>query len=333
MCTCIAYKNKDFYFGRNLDLDCSFGEQVVVTPRNFSLEFRNTEWEKRHYAMIGMASADDRFPLYAEAVNEKGLCMAGLNFPGNAYYQKADGAGLELASFEVIPWLLGKCSSVSEAAGYLEEMRIVDTAFAQEMPPAPLHWMLADREKCLVLEAVREGLKVYDNPIGVLTNNPPFSYHLTNLRNYLNLTPGVPENRFAAGLKLTPYGQGMGALGLPGDVSPASRFVRAAFLKWNSVCEPEESASVTQFFHILDNVSMVRGAAVTSEGKCDITTYSCCVNADRGIYYYKTYGNSQIRAAVLGEEECQKSSLTVFGLENRQQIHYVNGPHVAKWEQ
>src|SRR5699024_2599362 len=82
MCTCIAYKNKDFYFGRNLDLDCSFGEQVVVTPRNFSLEFRNTEWENRHYAMIGMASADDRFPLYAEAVNEKGLCMAGLNFPG-----------------------------------------------------------------------------------------------------------------------------------------------------------------------------------------------------------------------------------------------------------
>ena len=217
MCTCITYKNKGFYFGRNLDIDCSFGEQVVVTPRNFSLEFRNTQQEKRHYAMIGMASADDRFPLYAEAVNEKGLCMAGLNFPGNAYYQKAEGRGLEIASFEVIPWILGRCSSVAEAERYLGEMRIVDTAFAEKMPPAPLHWMLADKEKCLVLEAVREGLKVYENPVGVLTNNPPFDYHRMNLNNYLGLSAENPENRFAEDLELKTYAQGMGGIGLPGD--------------------------------------------------------------------------------------------------------------------
>ncbi len=321
MCTCIAYKNKDFYFGRNLDLDCSFGEQVVVTPRNFSLEFRNTEWENRHYAMIGMASADDRFPLYAEAVNEKGLCMAGLNFPGNAYYQKAAGAGLELASFEVIPWLLGKCSSVSEAAGYLEEMRIVDTAFAQEMPPAPLHWMLADREKCLVLEAVREGLKVYDNPIGVLTNNPPFDYHRMNLNNYLGLSAGNPENRFSDGLQLKTYAQGMGGMGLPGDASSASRFIRAAFLKWNSVAPEKEEANVSQFFHILDSVAMVRGAVVTEAGTYDITTYSCCVNAETGAYYYKTYDDSRVRRVDLFQTDPEDSDLCFFHGQPFDQFH------------
>lgn len=333
MCTCITYTNEDFYFGRNLDLEYSFGESVVITPQNYSFSLRRAGQMRTRYAMIGMAAVAGDYPLYAEAVNEKGLCLAGLNFPGNACYQPYREGAENITPFELIPWILGQCAGAEEAEKLLENLNILDEPFSASMPLAPLHWMMADREKCLVLEATAEGLQVYENPVGILTNNPPFSYHLTNLRNYLNLTPGVPENRFAAGLKLTPYGQGMGALGLPGDVSPASRFVRAAFLKWNSVCEPEESASVTQFFHILDNVSMVRGAAVTSEGKCDITTYSCCVNADRGIYYYKTYGNSQIRAAVLGEEECQKSSLTVFGLENRQQIHYVNGPHVAKWEQ
>ena len=312
MCTCITYKNKDFYFGRNLDIDCSFGEQVVVTPRNFSLEFRNTQQEKWHYAMIGMASADDRFPLYAEAVNEKGLCMAGLNFPGNAYYQKAEGRGLEIASFEVIPWILGRCSSVAEAERYLGEMRIVDTAFAEKMPPAPLHWMLADKEKCLVLEAVREGLKVYENPVGVLTNNPPFDYHRMNLNNYLGLSAGNPENRFAEDLELKTYAQGMGGIGLPGDASSASRFIRAAFLKWNSEAPEEEKANVSQFFHILDSVAMVRGAVVTEAGTYDITTYSCCINAATGAYYYKTYDDSRIRRTDLYQADPEGSVLCFF---------------------
>ena len=312
MCTCITYKNKDFYFGRNLDIDCSFGEQVVVTPRNFSLEFRNTQQEKWHYAMIGMASADDRFPLYAEAVNEKGLCMAGLNFPGNAYYQKAEGRGLEIASFEVIPWILGRCSSVAEAERYLGEMRIVDTAFAEKMPPAPLHWMLADKEKCLVLEAVREGLKVYENPVGVLTNNPPFDYHRMNLNNYLGLSAENPENRFAEDLELKTYAQGMGGIGLPGDASSASRFIRAAFLKWNSAAPEEEKANVSQFFHILDSVAMVRGAVVTEAGTYDITTYSCCINAATGAYYYKTYDDSRVRRTDLSQADPEGSVLCFF---------------------
>ena len=305
MCTCITYENGGFYFGRNLDLDVSFGQTVTVTPEKFPLNFRKTKKAEKHYAMIGMASDNDAFPLYAEAVNEKGLAMAGLNFPGNAYYQNAGRGEPELASFEVIPWVLGTCDSIAEAEGYLRKTEIVDLAFSEHMPPAPLHWMLADREKCIVLEPVREGLRIYDNPFGVLTNNPPFDFHRINLNNYLNLSARSPENRFSDRLNLKAYSQGMGGTGLPGDASSASRFVRAAFLKWNSVSPTDEEANVSQFFHILDNVAMVRGAVVTEEGKYDITMYSCCMNADTGVYYYKTYDDSRIRSADLHDVDLQ----------------------------
>lgn len=297
MCTCITYSNGDFYFGRNLDLDCSFNEMVTVTPRSFPLRFCNAGNLEHHYAMIGMASADKRFPLYAEAVNEKGLAMAGLNFPGSAVYQKSDAKGLELASFEMIAWFLGKCASVEEAKQYLSGLKITDDAFSPAMPPAPLHWMMADKDRCIVIEPEKEGIKVYDNPFGVLTNNPPFGYHQLNMNNYLNLTAESPQNRFAERLELRPFAQGMGAVGLPGDASSVSRFVRAAFLKWNSVAPEEESANITQFFHILDNVAMIRGTVVTDQGTYDITTYSCCVNTRTGIYYYKTYEDSRLHAA------------------------------------
>lgn len=312
MCTCITYENGDFYFGRNLDLDSSFNESVVLTPRNFPLEFRKTEKMNTHYAMIGMASKNDCFPLYAEAVNEKGLCMAGLNFPGNAYYQKVTGNGLELASFEVIAWFLGKCASVKDTRKYLESLKIVDLSFTSRMPAAPLHWMLADSKECLVLEAVKDGLKVHQNPFGVLTNNPPFDYHRMNMVNYLNLTAQNPENRFCAGLPLKPYAQGMGAVGLPGDWSSSSRFVRAAFLKWNSRAQQSENTNVSQFFHILDNVAMVRGSVITDTGTCDITTYSCCVNTRTGRYYYRRYDDFMIRTADPLTADLDASSLYWF---------------------
>ena len=314
MCTCITYENGGFYFGRNLDLDVSFGQTVTITPRNFPLDFSRAGKMERHYAMIGMASASETFPLYAEAVNEKGLAMAGLNFPGNAFYQEPDGKGLELASFEIIAWILGKCASVEEAEAYLTGMKIVNLSFAPRMPAAPLHWMLADRSKCLVLEAVEEGLKVYENPFGVLTNNPPFPFHQMNMGNYLNLTSKSPKNRFSEGLVLNPCSQGMGALGLPGDASSSSRFVRAAFYKWNSVSEPSEQANVSQFFHILDGVAMIRGSVITDQGTCDITLYSCCMNTQTGVYYYKTYEDSCLRRIDMYQRDLEEKRLiTVTG--------------------
>ena len=324
MCTCITYDNGEFYFGRNLDLEYSFGERVVVTPRNFPLAFKRSEPLSSHYAMIGMASVMDNYPMYAEAVNEKGLGMAGLNFPGNAVYPKYSSKPHQITPYEIIPWILGRCASVKEAADLLKQTDLIGIPFTSEVPLAPLHFMIADRESVLVAEPEAEGLKLYVNPFGVLTNNPPFPFHVINMQQYINLTPKSPENRFASGLQLKPFGQGMGAIGLPGDASPASRFVRAAFLKWNASAPKEEKASVSQFFHILDGVAMVRGMVITEEGRADITTYSCCANTCTGVYYYKTYDNHRIQAVDMHRENLDGSQLISYGLSNEEDIRVVN---------
>lgn len=325
MCTSLTFQSSDFYFGRNLDLEYNFGEKIVITPRQYPFIFKFAGTLSEHYAIIGTAQITDGCPLYAEAVNEKGLCLAALNFPGNAVYAETPESGkTNLAPFELFGFLLGTCATVKEAEEKLKTVCITHTAFKDGYPVAPLHWHIADKDRSLVLECTKDGMHLYENPVGVLTNNPPFPFQLTNLQNYMHLTSNPPENRFAPALKLAPYGQGMGALGLPGDASPASRFVRAAFCKWNSELPSGEEASVTQFFHILDNVAMVAGSVRTPENKLDRTTYSSCINASRGIYYYKTYNNNQISAVSMHKTDLDGCAPVVFEQVNRQQICYQN---------
>lgn len=324
MCTCITYKNGDFYFGRNLDLEYTFGEKVVITPRKYKFSFKMLPDMPSHYAMIGMAAVHEDYPLYAEAVNEKGLGIAGLNFPGNAVYKDRMEEKKNVAPYELFPWILGQCSTVDEARGLLEDVNLLNVPFVETLPLAPLHWMIADEKSCIVLEAVEDGIHIYENKYGVLTNNPPFPYYQMHLSNYRNLTAKVPNNQFAEELELPIYGQGMGGIGLPGDFSPVSRFIKAAFLKWNSYANTDELSNVTQFFHILDGVAMVRGAVLTEEEKCDMTTYSCCVNVKKGIYYYKTYENNQIQQIELGKEDLENSNLKIFQLPRQQNINKLN---------
>lgn len=295
MCTSFTYKNNDFYFGRNLDLDCGFGQQVVITPRNYAFSFHHVEDLKSHYALIGMATVMDGVPLYAEAVNEKGLAMAGLQFTGNAVYYPFQENKSNIAPYELIPWLLGQCDSIKEARKLLKEVSILDTPFKEGVPNSPLHWIIADKEETIVLESTKEGTQIYEDQVGVLTNNPPFSFHLYNLSQYLNVTKAYPNNRFSSTIELTPYAAGMGAIGLPGDASSPSRFIHTAFLKENLVSDGTEKDNVQQFFRVLNSVAMIKGSVLTEQNTLDYTIYSSCINCDQGIYYYTTYEDSSIR--------------------------------------
>lgn len=324
MCTCIDFTTKDHYFGRTLDLEYRFDEKVVITPRNYCFALKNGTTIRTRYAMIGMASVKENYPLYAEATNEKGLSIAGLNFLGNACFFPEDKSRFNLTPYELFPYFLGLYSTVADLREILPDLNITDIPLSEDIPLAELHWMISDGTECIILEQMEDGLKIYDNPVGILTNNPPFSYHLANLNNYMNLTPCCPENRFSDKLNLQQYGMGMGAIGLPGDSSPSSRFVKASFTKLNSVCEKDEMSSVTQFFHILGSVSIVKGTTLTKDGLDDLTTYACCMNTTRGIYYYKTYNNSQITALrMTGREKCRKT-LCIHELIDTQQVRYVN---------
>lgn len=324
MCTAIAYKTNDFYFGRTLDYDFSYGEQITVTPRTFPLSFRHKNTLSQHYAIIGMAHVAQNYPLYYDAVNEKGLSMAGLNFVGFAQYCAPVEGKINIASFEFIPFILAQCVSVGEAKKLLDRINLTDDAFSNQLPPAQLHWLIADQDEAITVESVANGLRIYSNPVGVLTNNPPFDEQMLQLRNYMHLSPNEPENRFCKELDLKPYSRGMGAIGLPGDLSSQSRFVRAAFTKLNSVCDGSESSSVSQFFHILDAVSQTRGCCRLANGKYEISIYASCCNASRGIYYYVSYDNRQINAVDLHRENLMSDQLAAYPLRLTQEILLQN---------
>ena len=165
-----------------------------------------------------------------------------------------------------------------------------------------------------MIESVADGLKVYDDPAGVLTNNPPFPQQMFALNNFMHLSPKQPENLFSDALPLTLYSRGMGALGLPGDLSSASRFVRAAFTRLHSVSGEGEADSVGQFFHILGAVEQQNGCCEVRPGEYERTIYTSCWNADRGIYYYTTYENSQITAVDLHKENLDSDALIRYSV-------------------
>lgn len=330
MCTAAVYKTKDCYFGRNLDFEFSYEETVTVTPRNYPFHFQKMGDMETHYAMIGMAFVQDDYPLYYDATNEKGLSMAGLMFAGNADYKPEMGGKDNVSPFEFIPWILGQCGNISEVKALLERINLVAINFSEKLPLSPLHWLISDKESSITVESVKDGLKVYDNPVGVLTNNPPFDMQMFYLSNFLGLSTERPQNCFAKGLPLETYSRGMGAMGLPGDLSSASRFVKAAFTKMNSCSGDSESESVSQFFHILGSVEQQRGCVhitsddVTGDGKYEITIYSSCCNVDKGIYYYTTYENSQITGVDMYRENLDGKRLVSYPLIKGQQIRMQN---------
>ncbi len=359
MCTALSLTTKDHYFGRNLDLDRSYGEEVCVMPRRFPLVFRTMGEMREHHAMIGMATVaggiplfdrlencisstspldfyqlrkryDRRehgggyYPLFYEAANEYGLAMAGLNFPGNAYYAPLAEEKDNIAPFELIPWILGQCKTVEEANVLLARINLADIAFSESLPLSPLHWMICDREHAIVVEAMRDGLHIYENPVGVLTNNPPFAQHLENLRRYRHLRNDNAHVVREDDLPYVSYCQGLGAVGLPGDVSSMSRFARMVFGREHSVSAEDEMSSVGQFFHLLASVSMVKGTCKTDEGTWDITGYSACINLDRGLYYYTTYGNQRITCVNMHHTDLDSEKISCFPLIAAQSIQYQN---------
>ena len=284
MCTAATYKTKDFYFGRTLDYEFSYGDEITITPRNYPFHFRHSDKAPdSHYAIIGMAHVAGDYPLYYDAINEKGLGMAGLNFVGNAVYAEPVSDKENVAQFEFIPWILSQCATLKEARQRLSTMNLTNTQFSENFPCAQLHWILADASGCLVIEST-----------------------------------------FAPGLELQSYSRGMGALGLPGDLSSASRFAKVAFTKMNSRSGDSELESVSQFFHILGSVDQQRGCCEVAKGKYEITLYTSCCNTTKGIYYYTTYENHQINAVDMHRENLDTTVLIRYPVLAKQNICFQN---------
>lgn len=290
-----------------------------------------------HHAIIGIAYIADEpadqlasgqpksSPLLYDAINEKGLGIAGLNFVGNAVYHDYVEGKDNIAQFELLPWILGQCATVSEVKTLLANLNLRNLNFSDQLPTSDLHWEITDiNGVCIVVESVNEGLKIYDNPIGVLTNNPTFDKQLLGLSNYQHLSAKSPVNNFAPDYNFPVYSRGMGAIGLPGDLSSESRFVKAAFTKLNSRSATDEPSSVSQFFHILHSVDQQNGCCNLGNDKYEHTIYSSCYNLEESIFYYTTYNNHQISAINLSKADLTSSEVIRFDIIETEQINYQN---------
>lgn len=324
MCTAITYNKGDFYFGRTLDYEFSYGDKITVTPRNYRFDFGKAGICGSHYAMIGMAHIADNYPLYYEAVNEKGLGMAGLNFVDNAVYGTKSSGEYPIAPHEFIPFMLSRCENLSQARKLLDEICLVDRGFSEKLPVSQLHWIIADKSGAITVESTKNGMFVYDNQAGVLTNNPEFPAQILHLSNYMGLSAKPPENNLCSSIELPRYSRGMGAIGLPGDWSSESRFVRAVFVKLNSVCGDTEIDAVSQFFHMIGAVDIPRGCCDLGDNKYHITRYTCCTDCSKGIYYYTTYESRRISAVNMHHENLNGCRLACYDPVSVEQIVFQN---------
>ena len=288
MCTAMKI---DGLFGRTLDLEYGYAEEVVLTPRSYPLPMRHRADMERHYAILGMATVAEGFPLYYDAVNECGLGMAGLNFPHSGWYC-APKEG-DVASFEIIPYVLGSCATIEEAKDALRQVWVCNTAFSDAFAPTKLHWMVADGQESIVVESTAEGLAVYDNPLGVMTNEPPFPYQLRLWADYAHLTAEEPS--------VTPphLGRGSGSEGLAGGFSSPARFQRGAFVVAHS--EGGEDA-VGQFFHAIGAVEVPRGCVRLTDGGRVTSRYNSCMDLQEKVYYYRTYDCHRIHGVKMTAE-------------------------------
>ena len=306
MCTAIAIRKNGLFFGRNMDIENHFGERIIYTPRHFSINYRH-EADEGGYSVLGIGTVIDGVPLYADGVNEKGLCIAGLNFRYNAKYGKSKMNEVNLAPYEIIPYLLRRCESVGEIKKLISTVNITDTPINSETPIPYLHFFVADKHSSMVIEPTFGGVKLYDNPYNILTNNPQFPYHLSRLKQYSNLENRTPPATF---YKKELYSLGLGAYGLPGDPSSSSRFVRGEYFLRNLVVEEGEETAST--FRVLDALVVPKGAVMNESGKEHYTIYSCCIDADNLCYHVRSYDGLAVKSVFLCNLDSCGNSLSEF---------------------
>ncbi len=316
MCTALTVKTKDGYhlFGRNMDLSYSFNQAVTLVPRNYEYRDRVTgTMKKNKYAIIGMASVIDEYPAFADAMNEKGLGCAGLNFPGYSYLEEKTVSGkINLAPYDLILWILSNFETVDEVKKELPNVELIAVPINEKTPLPTLHWIAADKNgKSIVIEKTKERFAVYENPIGVLTNSPTFDWHLTNLNEYIKTTPIQPESTKWGEKELKPLGVGGGTNGLGGGFSGVDRFVRIAYLKSRCAETEDLETGISQFYHMLNNVAMPKGS-VMADGLQDTTLYTSCMCQEKGIYYYTTYNSYGIMAIDMNKEELDAKEIKRF---------------------
>jgi choloylglycine hydrolase len=330
-CTGITIKPRDgsIIFARTLEFATDLKSSIIVVPRG--REYVGTapgdtpglHW-KTKYGTIGANAFD--MPVVVDGINEKGISVGLFYFPGFAKYQevKAEDVGRALAPWEIGSYLLGTCTDVKEAVAAAKSV-LVGSVVQKDMGfVPPVHVIVTDVSgKSVVLEYVAGGLKVHDNPLGVMSNAPTFDWHMTNLSNYVTMSPKNVVEIDLAGKEIKGLGQGSGMLGLPGDFTPPSRFVRAVAFSKTALPVEKAKDGVIQAFHILNQFDIPKGAAEGIEhGKevADYTLWTSAADLKNLRYYFRTYDNSRIRMVDMKAMDLDAHEIRTISMEGDEQI-------------
>ena len=319
MCTVIKFLDNDgnFYFGRNLDLDeQNYNERPLIAPKGYEFTYKHLPSEKLTTAIIGMGINFNGYPLFFEAGSDRGMAIANLNFPNNAYFDPKIVEDKEnVTPYELMVYILNHYSNVQEAKeDLLKNVNIIGTNFNEQMPISPVHWIVSDNShQSIVIEVTKEkGLQIYDNDINVLTNNPEFPWHMQNLNYYANMSVNDTNKDKWCNHNINPQGVGTGTFGLPGDPTPQSRFIRAAFLNAHYPIANSEEENVGRVFNTLGSVAMPRGTVINNAGNLEYTLYSICFSQKTNTFYYRRWNESQITKIAITDENREGDKIISF---------------------
>lgn len=330
-CTGIRITPRDgsVIVARTLEFAADLQSNVVVIPRQKSLagtapgDKPGLAW-KTKYGVVGANGFG--VPVVVDGLNEKGLAVAIFYFPGYAQYQKikAEDAGKSLAPWELPAYLLGTCANVKQAVAASRRVPVGEVVQKDMGIVPPCHYIVTDAARqCVVLEYVGGRLQVHANPLGVMSNSPTFDWHLTNLRNYVNLSVTNVPPVDIAGIKLAGLGQGSGLLGLPGDFTPPSRFIRAVAFSQSAIPVATAHAGVLQAFHLLNQFDIPKGAARgTEHGKmvADYTLWTSVSDLTNLRYHFRTFNNSRIRMVDLKKVDLDAAEVKTISMAGEEAI-------------
>lgn len=305
MCTAITLESQQMenFFGRTMDFSYDIEPHLYLIPPNYTWNSAlNMHVFHNRYGFMGIGQESNGILAFFDGVNESGFAAAALYFAGYAEYDiHIKYAEKEaVASFDFLHYILGRCGSVEELKETLQNISLIGVPDPVTQTIAPLHWIATDRSgECVIIEQTRNGLELFQNSVGVMANSPDFPWHMTNLRNYINVSPKQISETHWGNIQLKPFGQAAGTMPLPGGYTSPERFVRTAYQKTHIEIPKNRIEAVITCFHIMESVSIPKGVVITDRNTYDYTKYTAFINTNTCEYFFKTYDNSQIGTSCL----------------------------------
>ena len=329
-CTSLIFKAEDGtrIYARTMEWGASdLKSEMVLVPRAMSFSSAlgagktGAAWTNQ-YGFVGVNAAGLAYA--TDGMNEAGLTVGALFFPGFAKYQelKADEQVTTVSNVDLVNYILGNFKTVDEVRQAMPKIRVVRNADIEKEfgTPLPLHHIVSDATGAsIVIEYMDGQLSVTDNKVGAMTNSPGYDWHLLNLRNYANLTPQAAAPRAIDGVSLAPFGAGSGMLGLPGDFTPPSRFVRAVAFVNTMIPAKNAAEAVNAASVMLNNFDipkgLVREGASPEDFHLGYTQWSVIADMSHRVYYYWTMYDRRMRAVDLSKLDFEGKTISSFPLD------------------